>query len=126
MSKNSIQPAKITKVLPDSIAEELGFEPGDAIACINGVQPRDLIDYRYLCADEYLELEVVDTAGKTHCVELEKDYDADLGLEFATALFDGLIQCTNRCPFCFIDQRLLDTMVRSNPICFFFCMHHPP
>ena len=101
----SIQPAKITKVLPDSIAEELGFEPGDAIACINGVQPRDLIDYRYLCADEYLELEVVDTAGETHYVELEKDYDADLGLEFATALFDGLIQCTNRCPFCFIDQQ---------------------
>lgn len=102
---SSIQPAKITKVLSDSIAEELGFEPGDAIASINGIQPRDLIDYRYLCADEYLELEVVDVAGKTHYVELEKDYDADLGLEFATALFDGLIQCTNRCPFCFIDQQ---------------------
>ena len=100
-----ISPAKITKVLPDSIAEELGFEPGDAIAKINGVEPRDLIDYRFLCADEYLELEVLDEAGATHHVELEKDYDADLGLEFATALFDGLIQCNNRCPFCFIDQQ---------------------
>ncbi len=100
-----ISPAKITKVLPDSIAEELGFEPGDAIAKINGVEPRDLIDYRFLCADEYLELEVLDEGGETHYVELEKDYDADLGLEFATALFDGLIQCTNRCPFCFIDQQ---------------------
>ena len=100
-----IQPAKITKVLPDSIASELGFEAGDAIASINGVYPRDLIDYRYLCADEYLELEVIDAEGETHYVELEKDYDADLGLEFETALFDGLIQCTNRCPFCFIDQQ---------------------
>ena len=100
-----ISPAKITKVLPDSIAEELGFEPGDAIAKINGVEPRDLIDYRFLCADEYLELEVLDEAGAIHHVELEKDYDADLGLEFATALFDGLIQCNNRCPFCFIDQQ---------------------
>lgn len=105
MSNASIQPAKITKVLPDSIASELGFEPGDAILTINGTHPRDLIDYRYLCADEYLELEVIDAVGKTHHVELEKDYDADLGLEFATALFDGLIQCTNRCPFCFIDQQ---------------------
>ena len=105
MSNASIQPAKITRVLPNSIASELGFEPGDAITSINGIRPRDLIDYRYLCADEYLELEVVDAAGKTHYVELEKDYDADLGLEFDTALFDGLIQCTNRCPFCFIDQQ---------------------
>ncbi|NEP54472.1 MAG: TIGR03279 family radical SAM protein, partial [Moorea sp. SIO3C2] len=38
-------------------------------------------------------------------IEIEKDYDDDLGLEFETALFDGLIQCNNRCPFCFIDQQ---------------------
>ncbi|MBR8837621.1 MAG: TIGR03279 family radical SAM protein [Stigonema ocellatum SAG 48.90 = DSM 106950] len=101
----TIHPARITKVLPDSIAAEIGFEPGDAIISINGTSPRDLIDYRYLCADEVLELEVLDAAGKTHCIEIEKDYDEDLGLEFETALFDGLIQCNNRCPFCFIDQQ---------------------
>ncbi|BAZ05952.1 TIGR03279 family radical SAM protein [Calothrix sp. NIES-3974] len=101
----TIQPARITKVLPDSIAAEVGFEVGDAIVSINGVQPRDLIDYRFLCADEYLELEVLDASGQTHHVELEKDYDEDLGLEFASALFDSLIQCNNRCPFCFIDQQ---------------------
>ena len=38
-------------------------------------------------------------------MEIEKDYDDNLGLEFETALFDGLIQCNNRCPFCFIDQQ---------------------
>jgi putative radical SAM enzyme (TIGR03279 family) len=98
-------PAKITKVLPDSIAAEIGFEVGDAIVAINGTHPRDLIDYQFLCADEFLELEVLDTTGKTHHIEIEKDYDDDLGLEFETALFDGLIQCNNRCPFCFIDQQ---------------------
>ena len=102
---NSIRPALITKVLPDSIAAEIGFEPGDAIVAINGSQPRDLIDYQFLCADEVLDLEVLDTTGKLHQVEIEKDYDEDLGLEFSTALFDGLIQCNNRCPFCFIDQQ---------------------
>ena len=100
-----LKPAKITKVLPDSIGLEMGFEPGDSIVSINGTRPRDLIDYQFLCADEYLELEVIDTQGVTHNVELEKDYDSDLGLEFETALFDGLIQCNNRCPFCFIDQQ---------------------
>ena len=100
-----IRPARITNVLPDSIASQVGFEPGDALVSINGTRPRDLIDYQFLCADEVLELEVIDAFGKLHQIELEKDYDDDLGLEFETALFDGLMQCNNRCPFCFIDQQ---------------------
>ena len=105
MSETSIRPALITKVLPDSIGAEIGFEQGDAIVSINHTCPRDLIDYQFLCADEILEIEVLDAAGKTHLLEIEKDSDEDLGLEFETALFDGLIQCNNRCPFCFIDQQ---------------------
>ena len=105
MSRSTVQPARISRVLPDSIAAELGFEAGDAIVSINGQQPRDLIDYQFLCSDEFLELEVLDTAGRSHQVEIEKDTDEGLGLEFETALFDGLIQCNNRCPFCFIDQQ---------------------
>ena len=101
----SIRPALISKVMANSIAAEIGFEPGDAIVAINGSQPRDLIDYQFLCADEYLEIEVLDTQGKTHYLEIEKDYDEGLGLEFETALFDNLIQCNNHCPFCFIDQQ---------------------
>jgi len=102
---STIRPAKISKVLPDSIALEVGFDVGDAIVTINGTHPRDLIDYQFLCADEILEIEVLDADGNAHHVEIEKDYDLDLGLEFETALFDGLIQCNNRCPFCFIDQQ---------------------
>lgn len=105
MSKSSIQPALIAAVVPDSIAADVGFEPGDRLVSINGEVPRDLIDYRFLCADEYLTLEVLDAAGRPHQVEIEKDFDSELGLEFETALFDGLIQCNNHCPFCFIDQK---------------------
>lgn len=105
MSEASIRPALITTVLPDSIAAEIGFEVGDRLVSINGQPLRDLIDYQFLCADEVLELEVLDNKGKTHIVEIEKDYDDDLGLEFESALFDGLMQCNNRCPFCFIDQQ---------------------
>lgn len=100
-----MKPARISRIIPDSIADEMGFEIGDSIVKINGMQPRDLIDYQFLCADEYLELEVTDKWGKSHFLEIEKDYDEDLGLEFETALFDGLIQCNNKCPFCFIDQQ---------------------
>ncbi|NER39955.1 MAG: DUF512 domain-containing protein [Oscillatoria sp. SIO1A7] len=101
----TLNPARISQVLPESIGAEIGFETGDAIVSINGTRPRDLIDYQFLCADEILELEVLDAKGKTHHIEIEKDWDDDLGLEFESALFDGLIQCNNRCPFCFIDQK---------------------
>lgn len=105
MSEAAVRPALITGVLPDSIAAEIGFEAGDRLVAINGQKPRDLIDYQFLCADEFLTLEVLDAKGQAHQVEIEKDYDEDLGLEFESALFDGLIQCNNRCPFCFIDQQ---------------------
>ncbi|MEM1368453.1 MAG: TIGR03279 family radical SAM protein [Cyanobacteria bacterium P01_H01_bin.15] len=106
MTKTAVlKPAKVSEVLTDSIAAEIGFEPGDALVSINGSQPRDLIDYQFLCADEFLTLEVLDAQGQSHVLEIEKDYDDDLGLVFESALFDGLMQCNNRCPFCFIDQQ---------------------
>jgi putative radical SAM enzyme (TIGR03279 family) len=99
------QPAVVASVEPDSIGEELGFQPGDRLLAINGVRPRDLIDLRLLCGEEELLLEVEDPSGEIHRVELEKDADDGLGLEFTEALFDGLRQCNNRCGFCFIDQQ---------------------
>ena len=109
MSRATIQPARISRVLPDSIAEQLGFEAGDRLVSVNGQTLRDLIDYQFAIADEYLTLEVLDAGDRHHVVELEKDWDDDLGLEFETALFDGLIQCNNACPFCFIDQQPPET-----------------
>ncbi|MFM7677153.1 MAG: TIGR03279 family radical SAM protein [Synechococcus sp.] len=99
------QPAEVARVEPGSIAEELGFEVGDRLVSINGVRPRDLIDVQFLCGEEELTLEVLDAGGSLHRVELEKDADDGLGLGFTEALFDGLRQCNNHCPFCFIDQQ---------------------
>ena len=59
----------VATVEPGSIGEELGFEPGDQLLSINGVRPRDLIDYRYLCVEEELSLQVRDTAGELHSVD---------------------------------------------------------
>ena len=99
------KPAVVDSVEPGSIGAELGFEPGDQLLSINGIRPRDLIDYRYLCVDEELHLEICDADGVHHQVALEKDADDGLGLAFTEALFDGLRQCNNHCPFCFIDQQ---------------------
>ncbi|MCD6520593.1 MAG: DUF512 domain-containing protein [Anaerolineae bacterium] len=93
----------ISRVRPGSIGEEIGLEPGDILLAINGHPLRDIIDYRYYSAEEFLLLEV-ERNGKLYRVEIERDYDEDLGLEFAEPLFDGLRQCENHCPFCFVQQ----------------------
>ena len=105
INENKIKPAIVASIETGSIGEELGFEIGDQLISINGVKPRDLIDYKFLIAEEILELTVLDEKGNTHIIEIEKDQDDELGLAFSEALFDGLKQCNNRCPFCFIDQQ---------------------
>jgi putative radical SAM enzyme (TIGR03279 family) len=95
----------VVAVEPGSIGEELGFQSGDRLLSINGIRPRDLIDLQILCGEEELSLEVQDPEGVLHVVELEKEADDGLGLVFREALFDGLRQCNNHCPFCFIDQQ---------------------
>lgn len=99
------QPAVVARVEEGSIGEELGFQPGDRLVRVNGVEPRDLIDLQILQGDEELTLEVLDPDGCLHVLEIEKDADDGLGLAFTEALFDGLRQCNNHCPFCFIDQQ---------------------
>ena len=105
INTNEIKPAVVATIEEGSIGEELGFEVGDQLVSINGVKPRDLIDYKFLIADENIQLIILDEKGKTHRVDIEKDYDDELGLGFTEALFDGLKQCNNKCPFCFIDQQ---------------------
>ena len=50
------RPAVVASVEKGSIGEQLGFEPGDQLLSVNGVRPRDLIDYRYLIVEEELHL----------------------------------------------------------------------
>ena len=104
-TKHDLEPAIIESVEPDSIGQEVGFEAGDKILSINGIKPRDLIDYQYLITEEDLLLEVIDKKGSLHKIKLEKDSEDRLGLVFTEVLFDGLKQCNNKCPFCFIDQQ---------------------
>ena len=103
--KNKVKPAVVASIEEGSIGEELGFEIGDQLISINGVKPRDLIDYKFLIAEENIQLKVLDEKGKIHRINIEKEYDDELGIAFTEALFDGLKQCNNKCPFCFIDQQ---------------------
>lgn len=101
---------KIQSVAPGSIAEELGVEPGDVLISINDQEVEDVFDYRYLTQDE--ELTVVIRKGDSMEedepeeweLEIEKEPDEDLGIEFESGLMDEYRSCRNRCIFCFVNQ----------------------
>lgn len=94
----------VGKVLPDSIAEELEIEPDDEILKINGQSIEDVFDYHYLVNDEYLEVLVRKSDGEEWLLEIEKEFEDDLGIEFVNPLMDEYRSCSNKCVFCFIDQ----------------------
>lgn len=100
MSKEHI----IYKITPGSIAEELEIEAGDVLVSVNGKEIEDVFDFHYAVNDEYLELLIRKADGEEWELEIEKEYQEDLGIEFENGLMDDYKSCTNKCIFCFIDQ----------------------
>ena len=95
---------RILKVYPGSLAEELELVPGDKLLEINGIKLRDIIDVSFAFADEEIEMLVEHEDGQQEVYEFDKDYDEELGVEFESAVFDGIRHCANNCLFCFVDQ----------------------
>ena len=94
----------ITKVIPNGIAEEVGIEVEDVLVSINDKKVNDIIDYKFLSADEEIILEVEKSNGEVWEIEIEKEYGEDLGIEFGGGIMDKAKSCSNKCIFCFIDQ----------------------
>ena len=98
-SKNIIEEVAI-----GSIADELEIVPGDILIAINEIKVKDIIDYKYLIADEYVLVEILKQDGELWEFEIEKEFDEDLGIIFTNPLIDKAKSCQNKCVFCFIDQ----------------------
>ena len=94
----------IDRITPGSIAEEMEIEAGDVLISINGNEIEDVFDYRYMVNDEYLDVIIRKENGEEWELEIEKEYDEDLGIEFENGLMDDYKSCSNKCIFCFIDQ----------------------
>ncbi len=98
-------PAIVNGVVEGSIAEELGIEKGDEILSIDNSKMIDMIDYNFLCKSDLLTLEIKKLNGEIEEIELEKDFDEELGIIFESAVFDRVKPCLNHCIFCFVDQQ---------------------
>ena len=85
--------AFVAEVEKNSIAQELEIVQGDEIVTIDGIAPKDLIEYRYLMMNEEITIVVKKTNGELEEIEIEKDFEEDLGIIFESAVFDKIKLC---------------------------------
>ena len=91
---------KIIEVPKNTLGHTIGLKPGDRLRKINGKRVQDEIDYRFRICDESILLDL-EVDGKLEKVEVEKEYDDDLGVIFEEF---KIKKCANDCVFCFVDQ----------------------
>lgn len=106
MSELQLRPNQgllISLVERDSIAEEMGLRPGDAIVAINGRRVMDRLDYQFRITEPLVEISVR-RDEQTVTFRLEKEPYDTLGVEFENDLADKIHTCNNKCVFCFIHQ----------------------
>lgn len=105
--------AIVDSVLDNSIAQDLGIQRGDELLTVDGQKMSDMIDYEFYMKSECVTIVIKRTNGELEEIEIEKDYDEDLGIVFQSAVFDRIKPCLNHCIFCFVDQQpkgLRDTL----------------
>ena len=106
-------PAIVADVIKGSIAEELEISKGDILLTIDNESMQDMIDYNFLVKSELITIQVQKNNGDIEEIEIEKDFDDDLGIVFESAVFDKVKPCLNNCIFCFVAQQpegLRDTL----------------
>ena len=94
----------VKRILPGSIAEELEIEAGDILLSVDNTEIEDIFDYQFLIQDTYIEVLIRKSDGEEWLLEIDKEFDEDLGIEFENGLMDEYRHCHNKCIFCFIDQ----------------------
>src|SRR5688500_19562822 len=91
---------KVARVLPDSIAEELGIEVGTELVSVNGRDLHDFLDWEFLTADDDLVVEARQPDGDEVVYEIQRPEGEQLGVTLEPPT---VRRCANRCEFCFIE-----------------------
>jgi putative radical SAM enzyme (TIGR03279 family) len=91
---------RVSRVVPGSIAEELGVVPGTELVSVNGHEVADFLDWEFLAGDAELTVEARLPDGEAVVYEIERDDVEPLGVELEPP---SIRRCANRCEFCFIE-----------------------
>ena len=91
---------RVSRVLPDSIAEQVGIAPGTELLSVNGRTLEDFLDWEFLTADDDLLITARLADGTELELELEREPGEPLGVELEPP---RVRRCANKCEFCFIE-----------------------
>ena len=91
---------RVARVLPESIAEELGIVPGTELRSVNGRELDDFLDWEFLTADDELVIEAKLPDGEEIVYEVERPEGESMGVELEPPT---VRRCANRCEFCFVE-----------------------
>ncbi|MCB1049613.1 MAG: DUF512 domain-containing protein [Acidobacteria bacterium] len=91
----------VKEVVPESLADQCGLEPGDRIVSINDFIIPDSLSFFFNIAMPDLRLAVEKHNGEAWDLEIENDFDAPFGVALED---DPIMLCRNKCIFCFVDQ----------------------
>jgi putative radical SAM enzyme (TIGR03279 family) len=91
---------RVARVLPDSIAEELGIVRGTELRSVNGRELDDFLDWEFLTADDELVIEARLPDGEEIVYEVERPEGESMGVELEPPT---VRRCANRCEFCFVE-----------------------
>ena len=98
------QGGQVSAVEEGGLGGTMGLQPGDVILAVNGHPLRDVIDFRFLSAEESLEF-LIQRGDRELRLLGGREYGEQLGVEFAHPTFDvDILRCNNRCEFCFVAQ----------------------
>jgi putative radical SAM enzyme (TIGR03279 family) len=102
-ARQSVGPPRgeIVGVEADSPAWRAGVRTGDRLVAIDGLLTRDVIDYQYETGASSLPL-TVERDGELLWLEVLKEPEDELGLQFSRPVFEGIRECNNNPDFCFI------------------------
>jgi len=91
---------RVNRVHPQSIAAELGIEPGTELMTVNGRELADFLDWEFLSAEDELVIEARLPGGEAVIYEVERPEGETMGLDLEPPT---VRRCANRCEFCFIE-----------------------
>jgi NifB/MoaA-like Fe-S oxidoreductase len=91
---------RVSRVQPNSIAAELGIEPGTELRSVNGRELADFLDWEFLTADDELVIEARLPNGEEIVYEVDRPEGETMGVDLDPP---SIRRCANRCEFCFIE-----------------------
>src|SRR5688572_24527955 len=91
---------RVSRVHPDSIAAELGIEPGTELRSVNGREIADFLDWEFLTAEDELVIDARLPDGQDIVYEVERPEGETMGVDLEPP---SVRRCANRCEFCFIE-----------------------